>query len=92
MEFKAEVELPIPQSAANLIVSGVELLEIIEDRGRLDTEVITLLEGAKSVAKNGSPRMYRAFLMQVLNDIQKNIYIVKEMIRIRLEQNGRNGV
>ena len=92
MEFNAEVELPIPQSAANLIVSGIEILKIVEDRGCLDTEVIPLLEGAKSVAKNGGPKMYQAFLMQVLNDISKNIYVVREMVRIRLEQHGENDV
>ena len=92
MEFKSEVELPIPQCAANLIVSGIELLEHIDELGRLDTEVIPLLEGARSVAENCSDKIYHAFSMQVLNDISKNIYIIKEMVRIRLERNGRNDV
>ena len=92
MEFKARVELPIPQCTANLIVSGVELLEDINELGRLDMEVIPMIEGAKSVAENCSDKIYHAFSMQVLNDISKNIYIIKEMVRIRLERNGRNDV
>ena len=92
MEFKAKVELPIPQCTANLIVSGVELLEYINEHGRLDAKVIPLIEGAKSVAENCSDKTYRAFLTQVLNDISKNIYIIREMVRIRLERNGRNDV
>ena len=92
MEFKAELELPIPQCTANLIVSGVELLEYINEHGRLGAEVIPLIEGAKSVAENCSDKIYHAFSMQVLNDISKNIYIIKEMVRIRLEKYGRTDV
>ena len=92
MEFKAEVELPIPQCAANLIVSGVELFEDMDEYGRLDMGGDPLIEGAKSIAKNCSDKIYHAFSMQVLHDISKNIYIIKEMVRIRLEQNGRSDV
>ena len=92
MEFKAEVELPIPQSAANLIVSGVELFENMDKYGRWDMVGDPLIEGARSVAENCSDKIYHAFSMQVLNDISKNIYIIKEMVRIRLEQHGRNDV
>ena len=89
MEFKAEVELPIPQCTANLIVSGVELFENMDKYGRLDMVGDPLVEGARSVAENCSDKIYHAFSMQVLNDISKNIYIIKEMVRIRLERNGR---
>ena len=92
MEFKAKVELPIPQCTANLIVSGIELLEDIDEYGCLNTGSDPLIEGAKSVAENCSVKIYHAFTMHVLNDISKNIYIIKEMIRIRLEKYGRNDV
>ena len=86
-EAIATVRLPIPQPAANLIASAINMLSIMHDRGHdLQGLCGAQLTSGLTVASTASEVDFVRAVRAVLDNAAENIFIVSEMFKVRRQR------